>query len=249
MHRTFKTAFLTLFFFVAVVYMRAEVDTDEKMDIKVCVAELKSQSDLVFERANQCLYDAIPDNTIILIKAMDENTEPVVRGRLALLFAKRQIKDAVPTIIKLASDKDIVVRRYAVSALHDMTDVRAISTLMNTMREDDFAMQADSVGAILKMRDIVTKKDLAEVKDLLVLRLKHPKKIMRENAVRNLGELGDPKVIPLIENLLQTDTFYYIATQKINGKTIEKKVFPVREAAEKSIKRIKEKPAQPLTVP
>lgn len=237
--RLLKIHLASLFFASISVFSGAQEVLREKLDINECISNLKSHEDLKFESANQCLYDAIPENTPVLLKEMLENQEPIVRGRLAMLFAKRQVKEAIPGIIKLVDDKEMPAKKWAVYALNDLSDARAVPVLMKTIHESDYWLQTYSISAILKMRGFVSKKEIAETKEVLVLNLRNPKEIVRESAVRHLGKMEDASVIPLIESLMHNDTYFYISNQIINGRKTEVKVFPVRDTAMKAVKQIR----------
>ncbi|MFA6480855.1 MAG: HEAT repeat domain-containing protein [Victivallaceae bacterium] len=211
---------------------------DKGTDIYTCMKNLKSEDDRIFEDANECLYYLIPRHSAALLKELD-NKEPVVRSRLAMLFGKRRMKEAMPAIIKLLDDKDISVRKSAVYALSDMKDVGAIPALMKLIHENDWLMQNRSISTLLELQDSVSKEDLNSVKKVLVGNLKHPKEIMRESAVTNLEAIRDPSLIPIIEELSRNDTYFYMEDTLVNGKQVQRKIFPVREAAVKTIEKLK----------
>lgn len=213
-------------------------DWDKATDIYKCMENLKSQKERVYEEGNECLYYLLPRHSSALLTELN-NKDPLIRGRLAVLFGKRQMKEGTPAIIQLLADKDISVRKHAAYALRDMKDVRSIPALMKLINEDDYSLWSDSVGTILDLQDNVSKENLTEVRKVLIKNLENPRELMRESAIRHLEEMKDPDVIPLLEDLSQNDTGFYIKDTLVNGQKIKKKIFPVRETALKAIKVLK----------
>jgi len=220
------------------VLLFAQDNSDVKIDIRECLNNLKSQDDHIYEGANDCLYNALPDNTDILLRELG-NKDPLVRGRLAILFGKRRIKRATPAIIKLLDDKEVSVRKDAVYALSDMRDSRAIPSFLRLIKDGNYWMQTISLEAIVGSRESVSSKDFDEVKRILVANLKNPQKKFRQSAIACLEEIGDSSSIPLFEELARNDTYYYLEAQIENGKKVEKKRFPIRERAVKAIEKLK----------
>lgn len=212
---------------------------DKATDIYKCMENLKSEKEQVYEEANECLYYLLPRHTASLLKELGNNKEPIVRSQLAMLFAKRRIKEATPVIINLLDDKNRSVRKHAASALRGMKDVRSIPALMKLINEDDASIWSDSIGGILDLQNNVSKENIDELKKVLIKNLKHPKELRRRYAVMHLGNMKDPGMIPVLEDLLQNDTGFYLIDSVVKGKRIKLKTYPVREAARKAVDVLK----------
>jgi twitching motility protein PilT len=124
------------------------------------------------------------------------NDESDVVRRYAVGFLKR-LKDprALGALVRTAQkDRDWWVREWAIEAMAELADARAIPYIIDIMGRDDEVRIACLIAlGKLKAHDQT---------EPMAIFLKHPDPETRIEALRALGALGGPELIPLFEPLV-----------------------------------------------
>ncbi|MBM4373374.1 MAG: HEAT repeat domain-containing protein [Deltaproteobacteria bacterium] len=126
--------------------------------------------------------------------------EPDLRRDAAIGLDRIGARDALPGLVKLLSDEDFVVRRYAVRAVFALGgpgELEAVKARYPV--EDDPEAKVYLAGAMARFGDRSTLETLRGF-------LKADEFYVREGAAVVLGAIGDPKAIPWLEEAVKDET-------------------------------------------
>jgi HEAT repeat protein len=174
-----------------------------------------------------------PEAIAALAKATKDSDQDVRRAAVNALGAIKDDPDVVPPLIDALKDSYWFVRSEAASALGQEHDGRAVKPLLDTTGDSDKTVQEASALALLAITkdpaahvtadDFVSRLTDANPKVVLVsaicLALLKDKRsipvlegliatddpVARLDAVKGLGETGDPSVIPMLRVTLKSD--------------------------------------------
>lgn len=199
-------------------------------DVDLLVLGLKSEdtySSSVDALAGITSAEAIP----FLTKHINDE-RPDVRAVMVSVLRTFKNKDVVPALIKSMADPAAIVRLNAVEGFLEFSDERAIEPLIKAVDDNDSPdIRSTAIMALSNYRDkrivpalMIRKsgdapwldlqrvqflgeyKDARAVSSLLVLiRLKGASVQLRKHIVWALGEIGDKRAVPALEEVSQND--------------------------------------------
>ncbi|MDK1031266.1 MAG: HEAT repeat domain-containing protein, partial [Planctomycetia bacterium] len=161
---------------------------------------LKSKTPAVRSTGIRLLYRARAEGSFEPILAMFNDSEASVRREVAYACREFRRKEAVPKLVVALKDKDKDVRAASLAALVAIPDGRALSALVDAMRDENLRMTAAS--AIEAMG--------ASATDTLLKLARHREEEIRWQALDALIPLKDVRAIPFfIQGLkLKSRRFY-----------------------------------------
>ena len=134
-----------------------------------------------------------------LIKMLKDSDEKI-RINAILGLGWMQSREAVPALVELAKGNGLQMRRRAVQALGQIGDARATKPLLGLIADKDYFTSENAILALgwLKARDAVPELlKMATTFD----RQDAGQRGLMISAIRALGHIGDPSVLPALEEL------------------------------------------------
>jgi len=132
-----------------------------------------------------------------------QSGHPLVRGRVAEIFALSKDKSALPALLDAAKGEYFTVRARAALALGNMGDERVIPYLLPLLQDNEFEVRSTACLAIAKFCKPSTFDDIANVL------LDDPKTEARQAAARALGETRHPAALPYLMSALRDSSWWF----------------------------------------
>ncbi|MDF0673948.1 MAG: HEAT repeat domain-containing protein [Nitrospira sp.] len=151
-----------------------------------------TEPDLSIQESASAILAAIADERVLapLIKALHSG-DWIVRMQAAKALGRVRNADAVEPLIPLLQDKVKAVREEAALALAAIGDA-AIPSLLKALRHEDWLVRLHAVESLGKA------KSKQAVEALLSVLFNDRDSAVREDAVRALGEIGDPRAVEFL---------------------------------------------------
>jgi HEAT repeat protein len=144
----------------------------------------------------------IPSATPTMIKMLG-SAHPVIRGRIAEVFALSQDRAAIPALLDAVKGEYFTVRSRAALALGKMGEPKAIPFLLNLLKDPEDEVRIAACLALGLFRDPST---FDEITNVL---LDDPKIEVRQAAARALGNTQLPAAIPYLMEALHDSFWWY----------------------------------------
>ena len=144
----------------------------------------------------------IPSATPALIKALT-SAHPLVRGRVAEIFAISQDRSAVPALLAVLEGEYFTVRSRAALALGKIGDARAIQPLLPALKDQEDEVRIAACLALGLFKDPSTFDDITNVL------LDDPKIEVRQAAASALGNTRHPAALPYLMEALHDSYWWY----------------------------------------
>ncbi|MBE7432548.1 MAG: HEAT repeat domain-containing protein [Anaerolineales bacterium] len=154
----------------------------------------------------QQILARIPSASPELAKALT-SAHPLIRGRVAEIFAISRDKSAVPVLIEALHGEFFTVKSRAAIALGNIGDARVLPELLPLLKDEENEVRIAACIAIGKFRDPSTFDELANVT------LDDPVIEVREAAVKALGDSRHPAAIPFLMEALR-DSFWWFEREQ-----------------------------------
>ncbi|HWF61435.1 MAG TPA: HEAT repeat domain-containing protein [Nitrospira sp.] len=145
--------------------------------------------DLSIQESASAILVTIADERVLapLIKALHSG-DWIVRMHVAKALGRIRNADAVVPLIPLLQDKVKAVREEAAASLAAIGDA-AIPSLLKTLQHEDWLVRLHAVESLGKAQS------KRAVEPLLSVLFNDRDSAVREDAVRALGEIGDPQAV------------------------------------------------------
>ncbi len=154
----------------------------------------------------QQILARIPSASPELAKALT-SAHPLIRGRVAEIFAISGDKSAVPVLIEALRGEFFTVKSRAAIALGNIGDARVLPELLPLLKDKENEVRIAACIAIGKFRDPSTFDELANVT------LDDPVIEVRQAAVKALGDSRHPAAIPFLMEALR-DSFWWFEREQ-----------------------------------
>lgn len=154
----------------------------------------------------QQILARIPSASPELAKALT-SAHPLIRGRVAEIFAISRDKFAVPVLIEALRGEFFTVKSRAAIALGNIGDARVLPELLPLLKDKENEVRIAACIAIGKFRDPSTFDELANVT------LDDPVIEVRQAAVKALGDSRHPAAIPFLMEALR-DSFWWFEREQ-----------------------------------
>lgn len=154
----------------------------------------------------QQILARIPSASPELAKALT-SAHPLIRGRVAEIFAISRDKSAVPVLIEALHGEFFTVKSRAAIALGNIGDARVLPELLPLLKDKENEVRIAACIAIGKFRDPSTFDELANVT------LDDPVIEVRQAAVKALGDSRHPAAIPFLMEALR-DSFWWFEREQ-----------------------------------
>lgn len=150
----------------------------------------------------QQILARIPSASPALIKLL-ATAHPVIRGRVAEVFAISRDRAAVPVLLDALNGEYFTVRSRAALALGKIGDTKAIQPLLGLLKDRDDEVRIAACLALGLFRDPSTFDDITTVL------LDDPKIEVRQAAARALGNTQHPAALPYLMEALNDSFWWY----------------------------------------
>lgn len=150
----------------------------------------------------QQILARIPSATPSLIKTLG-SAHPVIRGRVAEVFAINRDRSAVPALLEALGGEYFTVRSRAALALGKIGDVRAIQPLIGLLKDPEDEVRIAACLALGFFKEPSTFDDITNVL------LDDPKIEVRQAAAKALGNTGHPAALPYLMEALHDPFWWY----------------------------------------
>jgi len=150
----------------------------------------------------QQILARIPSAAPLLVKTLG-NAHPLLRGRVAEVFAINRDRSAVPILLEALNGEYFTVRSRAALALGKIGDVRAIQPLLKLLKEPEDEVRIAACIALSGFKDPSTFDDITNVL------LDDPKIEIRQAAAKALGDTGHPAALPYLMEALHDSYWWY----------------------------------------
>ena len=150
----------------------------------------------------QQILARIPSAAPSLIKTL-KTAHPVLRGRVAEIFAINKDRNAVPVLLEALQGEYFTVRSRAALALGKIGDPMAIPLLLNALKDEEDEVR---IGACLALGFF---KDPSTFDDITNVLLDDPKIEVRRAAARALGNTGHSAALPYLMEALHDSYWWY----------------------------------------
>jgi HEAT repeat protein len=150
----------------------------------------------------QQILARIPSATPTLTKLL-ASAHPVIRGRVAEIFAISKDRAAVPALLDALQGEYFTVRSRAAFALGKIGDSKAIQPLLNLLKDQEDEVRIAACLAIGLFRDPSTFDDITNIL------LDDPKIEVRQAAARALGNTQHPAALPYLMEALHDSFWWY----------------------------------------
>lgn len=179
-----------------------------------------TEADLSVQESASAILATIADRRVLtpLLQALSSN-DWIVRMHAAKALGKVQSADAVEPLIPLLQDKVKAVREEAVTALAAIGDA-AIPALLKALQHEDWLVRLHAVESLGKA------KSKPAVEPLLSVLFNDRDLAVREDAVRALGEIGDPRAVEHLFTAMREPGLRTLAVEAL-GRIGDSRAVPV----------------------
>lgn len=150
----------------------------------------------------QQILASIPSATPTLVKAL-ATAHPIVRGRVAEVFAINRDSRAVPALLEALQGEYFTVRARAAFALGAIGDNRAVELLLRALKDREDEVRSAACLALGSFKDPSTFDDITNVL------LDDPRIEVRQAAAQGLGNTGHPAALPYLLEALHDSYWWY----------------------------------------
>ena len=150
----------------------------------------------------QQILARIPTATALLIKTLS-SAHPIIRGRIAEVFAINKDRSAVPVLLEALQGKFFTVRSRAALALGKIGDTRAIQPLIGALKDEEDEVRIAACLGLGMFKDPSTFDDITNVL------LDDPKIEVRQAAAKALGNTEHPAALPYLMEALHDSYWWY----------------------------------------
>ena len=150
----------------------------------------------------QQILARIPAATPTLMKLLG-NAHPVIRGRIAEIFAISKERAAVPALLDALDGEYFTVRSRAALALAKIGEPKAKQRLLNLLKDPEDEVRIAACLALGYFRDPSTFDDITN------LLLDDPKIEVRQAAARGLGNTQHSAALPYLMEALRDPFWWY----------------------------------------
>ena len=179
-----------------------------------------SEPDLSIQESASAILAGIADGRVLapLIKALHSG-DWIVRMHAAKALGRVRNADAVEPLVPLLQDKVKAVREEAAAALATIGEA-AISFLLKALQHEDWLVRLHAVESLGKARS------KRAVDPLLSVLFNDRDSAVREDAVRALGEIGDPQAVEHLFMALREPGLRTVAVEAL-GRIGDRRAVPV----------------------
>ena len=150
----------------------------------------------------QQILARIPTAAPLLIKTLG-TAHPVIRGRVAEVFAINRDRSAVPALLEALKGEFFTVRSRAALALGKIGDARAIQPVLQLLQDPEDEVR---IAACLGLGFF---KEPSTFDDITNVLLDDPKIEVRQAAAKALGNTGHPAALPYLLEALHDSYWWY----------------------------------------
>jgi HEAT repeat protein len=150
----------------------------------------------------QQILARIPGATPLLIKTL-HSAHPVIRGRVAEVFAISKDRSAVPALLEALKGEYFTVRSRAALAMGKIGDRRAIQPLLQLLKDQEDEVR---IAACLSLGSF---KDPSTFDDITNVLLDDPKIEVRQAAAKALGNTEHPAALSYLMEALHDSYWWY----------------------------------------
>ena len=150
----------------------------------------------------QQILARIPGAAPVLIKTLN-SAHPVIRGRVAQVFAINKDRSAVPALLEALNGEYFTVQSRAALALGKIGDARAIQPILRLLNDPEDEVR---IAACLGLGFF---KDPSTFDDITNVLLDDPKIEVRQAAAKALGNTGHPAALPYLMEALHDSYWWY----------------------------------------
>lgn len=144
----------------------------------------------------------IPSATPLLVKTLN-SAHPVIRGRVAEVFAISKDRSAAPALLQALQGEYFTVRSRAALALGKIGDTRAVQPLLHLLKDKEDEVRIAACLALGLFKDPSTFDDITNVL------LDDPKIEVRQAAAQALGNTAHPAALPYLMEALHDSFWWY----------------------------------------
>jgi HEAT repeat protein len=144
----------------------------------------------------------IPAAAPLLIKTLG-SAHPLIRGRVAEVFAINKDRSAVPALLEALRGEYFTVRSRAALALGKIGDARAIQALLLALKDPEDEVRIAACLGLGVFKEPSTFDDITNVL------LDDPKIEVRQAAAKALGNTGHPAALPYLMEALHDSYWWY----------------------------------------
>jgi HEAT repeat protein len=168
-----------------------------------------TQADLSVQESASAVLTTIADERVLpqLITAL-RSGDWIVRMHAAKALGRVRNADAVEPLIPLLQDKVKAVREEAAATLAAIGDP-AIPSLLDALRHEDWLVRLHAVESLGKARSH------RAVEPLLSVLFNDRDSAVREDAVRALGEIGDPTAVDYLFTAMREPSLRTLAVEAL----------------------------------
>lgn len=174
--------------------------------IPVLIESLQS-SDLKLILPIQHLLARIPSASPQLIKTF-QTAHPLVRGRVAEIFAISKDKNAMPALLEALTGEFYTVRSRSAIALGNIGDAKYLPNLFPLLKDKEDEVRSAACIALGLFKDSAVFEKIADVL------LDDPKIEVRQSAAKALGNTKHSDAIPYLMEALR-DSFWWFEREEI----------------------------------
>ena len=164
--------------------------------------EALQTQDLGLLRLYQQVLSRIPSATPALIKIL-ATAHPVLRGRVAEVFAINKDRIAVPALLDALRGEYFTVRSRAALALGKIGDRKALPLMLSALKDPEDEVRVAACLALGFFKDPSTFDDITNVL------LDDPKIEVRQAAAKALGNTEHPAALPYLMEALHDSYWWY----------------------------------------
>jgi len=150
----------------------------------------------------QHILARIPSATPLLIKTLN-TAHPVLRGRVAEIFAISKDRNAVPALLDALHGDFFTVRARAALALGKTGDTRAVQPLLRALKDQEDEVRSAACLALGFFKDPSTFDDITNIL------LDDAKIEVRQAAAQALGNTQHPAALPYLMEALHDSYWWY----------------------------------------
>lgn len=176
--------------------------------------------DLSVQESASSVLASIADERVLkpLMKALRSH-DWIVRMHAAKALGRIKNPDAIPVLIPLLQDKVKAVREETSTALAAIGD-RAIPALLETLQHQDWLIRLHAVESLGKTRSHLV------VEPLLSTLFNDRDSAVREDAIRALGEIRDPRAVEYLFTAMKEPGLRTLAVETL-GRIGDPRAVPV----------------------
>ncbi len=179
---------------------------------------LKLESDDINERTAAIKALSEKQNkeiTQYLIDLLKENTSAQYRESACRIFAELKSKDTIDVLIDCLNDPNDGVKFYAVLALKNISDSKAVKPLLKNLRskDNDSLFKSEMITALGDIGDEIA------IDSLIGILRNDKDKYVRHNAARALGNMKNKKALNVLNEIAgkeKNSRLYYLALNAID---------------------------------